>query len=272
MDIVPILSTIILIATVITLIVAIVSYMVFRIKERRREARAQAAISSGDRRVRRRRLQPPNPRPEIRVEREERHRVSHPSIEIRQHTGRHQLPEKGTPSQVPPPAPHPDHTVETAGAYRQPQPQAGVSVPPYAPSAGPPPPPQPETTQDPSAQAAPTPPQSTQTQGQGQGQVQPPPPPPQREQHERREERVERREEYYEEDPASRLTSAQAAFLESLDLPAEELEEKRDSKRSESRTPRDGAGGSRLRRFTVTERKVHYNTGSDFNDDQAEWK
>ncbi|MBD3166581.1 hypothetical protein GF324_08280 [bacterium] len=43
MDIVPILSTIILIATIITLIVAVASYLVFRIKERAREARAAAA-------------------------------------------------------------------------------------------------------------------------------------------------------------------------------------------------------------------------------------
>jgi len=46
MDIVPILSTIILVATVITLIVAISSYMVFRIKEKRREMRAQAGFSN----------------------------------------------------------------------------------------------------------------------------------------------------------------------------------------------------------------------------------
>ena len=46
MDIVPILSTIILIATVITLIVAISSYMVFRIKEKRREARVLASMGN----------------------------------------------------------------------------------------------------------------------------------------------------------------------------------------------------------------------------------
>jgi len=44
MDIVPLLSTIILIATAVTLIVAVVSYLIFRIKERRREARAAAAL------------------------------------------------------------------------------------------------------------------------------------------------------------------------------------------------------------------------------------
>ncbi len=44
MEIVPILSTVILIATVITLVVAIASYMTFRIKEKRREARAVAAL------------------------------------------------------------------------------------------------------------------------------------------------------------------------------------------------------------------------------------
>lgn len=44
MDVVPILSTIILIATAVTLIVAISSYFIFRIKEKRREARAAAAL------------------------------------------------------------------------------------------------------------------------------------------------------------------------------------------------------------------------------------
>jgi len=45
MDIIPILSTVILIATIITLIVAIASYAVFRIKEKRREARASSAFA-----------------------------------------------------------------------------------------------------------------------------------------------------------------------------------------------------------------------------------